>query len=193
MDVVFHLGPVPFNGFAQGNLLPCLPDLTVDVRQLPVQLRLFRHELLPMDPTLLQRGDGVHVAGEGFLHAGHAGLIAVLCRGEGLRVGEGVVECPPFLLPHVEDGALLVEAGQRFLCAGADGLQVLCRGDAMRPQEGELFLVALKLHDLPPEMGRHLRRVLPLPDLTQQIEIMHIEGKEAGVFRMRLVWPILRP
>ena len=34
---------------------------------------------------------------------------------------KGVVERPPFLLPHVEDGALLYQAGQRFLCAGADG------------------------------------------------------------------------
>lgn len=126
---------------------------------------------------MLQRGDSVHVTGEGFLHAGHAGRIAVPCRGEGLRVGEGVVERPPFLLPHVEDGTLLGQGGQ----AGADSLQALRRGGAMRPQEGELFLVALKLHDLPPEMGRHLRWVLPLPGLTQQIEVVDIQGHESSV------------
>lgn len=54
---------------------------------------------------------------------GMPGLIAVLRRGEGLCVGEGVVERPPFLLPHIEDGALFHQAGQRFLCAGMDGLQ----------------------------------------------------------------------
>lgn len=57
----------------------------------------------------------------------------------------------------------------------------------MRPQEGELLLVALKLHDLPPEMGRHLRRVLPLPGLAQQIEVVDIQGHESGVLlRWRL-------
>ena len=51
----------------------------------------------------------------------------------------------------------------------------------MRPQEGELFLVALKLHDLPPEMGRHLWRVLPLPGLAQQIEVVDVQGHKSGV------------
>ena len=95
-----------------------------------------------------------------------------MCIRDSLRIGEGVVERPPLLLPHVEDGALLHQAGQRFLCADMDGLQALCRGNALRPQEGELFLVALELHDLLPEMGRHLRRILPLPGLAQQIEVM---------------------
>ncbi len=51
----------------------------------------------------------------------------------------------------------------------------------MLPQEGELLLVLLKLHDLPSEMGRHPRRVLPLPGLAQQIEVMDIQGHESCV------------
>ena len=99
----------------------------------------------------------------------------------------------PFLFPHIEDGTLLDEFGQRFLCAGPEGIHIRLGDDLIFPQKVKLCAVLLKAHDLPPKMRRHAGRVLPLPDLTQQIEIMHIEGKEAGVFRMRQVWPILRP
>ena len=51
----------------------------------------------------------------------------------------------------------------------------------MRPQEGEVFLVALKLHDLLSEMGRHLRRILLPSDLAQQIEVVDVQGHESGV------------
>ena len=44
------------------------------------------------------------------------------------------------------------------------------------------------------KMVRHARWILPLPNLTQQVEIMHIEGKEAGVLGMLSVgsipWPL---
>lgn len=36
LNIMFHLGPVFLNGFAHSNLLPRLPDLPVDVRQLSV-------------------------------------------------------------------------------------------------------------------------------------------------------------
>ena len=99
----------------------------------------------------------------------------------------------PSLFPHIEDGTLLDEFGQRFRCAGLKGIHIRLGDDLIFPQKVELCAVLLKAHDLPPKMRRHAGRVLPLPDLTQQIEIMHIEGKEAGVFRMRQVWPIFRP
>lgn len=51
----------------------------------------------------------------------------------------------------------------------------------MFPQEGELLFVLLKLHNLLPEMGRHLRRILPLPGLAQQIEIVDVQGHKSGV------------
>ena len=63
----------------------------------------------------------------------------------------------------------------------------------MRPQEGELLLVTLELHDLPSEMGRHPRRVLPLPGLAQQIEVMDIQGHESGVLGMPAVRLVPRP
>ena len=66
----------------------------------------------------------------------------------------------------------------------------------MRPQEGELLFVLLKLHDLPPEMGRHLRRILPLPGLAQQIEVVDVQRHKSGVLlgvtpAVRLIpWPV---
>ena len=63
----------------------------------------------------------------------------------------------------------------------------------MFPQECKLCPVLLEAHDLLPEMGRHTGRVLPLPDLAQQVKVMHIEGQKTCVLRMLLIRLILGP
>ena len=73
------------------------------------------------------------------------------------------------------------------------GIHVCLIGDLIFPQECELHPVLLKAHDLLPEMGRHAGRVLPLLNFTQQVEVMHIEGQKAGVFRMLLIRLVLGP
>ena len=42
-------------------------------------------------------------------------------------------------------------------------------------------------------MGRHAGRVLPLPDLAQQVEVVNVEHQKARVFRMLLIWLKFRP
>ena len=116
---------------------------------------------------MLQGGDCFQVLGELCLHPRQAVLIELPGRGQGLRVRQGCVQPLPPLFPHIEDGALLGQAGQHFLCAGEEGRHVIGAGDAVLPQEGELRPVSFGFHHLLPEAGRYAGWILPLPDLPQ--------------------------
>lgn len=85
------------------------------------------------------------------------------------------------------------EFGQRFLCAGLNGIHIRLRDDVIFPQEGKLYLILFEAHDLLAKMGCHARWILPLPDLVQQVEVMDIECEKAGVLGMLSVGSILRP
>ena len=152
---------------AQGQLPPLRPDLPVELCQPIIELRLFLNQPFSGDAALLQGGHSVHVLGKLRLHAGQSGLIELFDRGQGLRIRQSGVKRPAPLPPHIEDGALLHQVGQRLLCAGGEGRHVRPGRDAVVPEEGKLFPVLLKAHDLLPELGRHAGWVLPLADLPQ--------------------------
>ena len=100
--------------------MPC--GSPVDIRQLAVKGGFFLREFPFRDAALFQQRNSVHVLRALVLHTGDAVLVKFLCRGEGLHIGKGIIKLFPFLLPHIEDGALFHQAGQRFLRAGTVGL-----------------------------------------------------------------------
>ena len=55
-------------------------------------------------------------------------------------------------------------------------------------QELQPRLIGLGFHDLPSEMRRHARRVLPLFDAAKQIAVMVVQRKESLVLWMWAVW-----
>ena len=112
---------------------------------------------------------------------------------QGRDVRQSGVKRPVPLLPHIEDGTLLHQVGQHLLCAGGEGRHIRLGRDVVVPKEGKLFPVLLKAHDLLPELGRHAGRVLPLTGLSEQIEIVDIQGQKAGILWVLLVGTVLRP
>ena len=57
-----------------------------------------------------------------------------------------------------------------------------------------MFLIALGLHHLLPKLGRHPGRILPLPDLAQDVEVVDVQRHNSGIFRIFFVglvgWPV---
>ena len=106
--------------------------------------------------------------------AGQPVLVERLGRGQGLHVRQGCVQLPALLLPHVEDGSLLHQVGQRFLRAGLERRHIPLGGNAVLPKEVKLFPVSLRFHHLLTELGRHPGRIPPLPDLAQDVEVVDI-------------------
>ena len=59
-------------------------------------------------------------------------------------------------------------------------------------QELQPRLIGFGFHDLPSEMRRHARRVLPLFNAAKQIAVMIVQRKESFVLWMWAVWLRLR-
>ena len=129
----------------------------------------------------------MHVAGKLIFHAGQPVLIECLGRCQGLHIRQGVVQRLPLLFAHIEDGALLHQIGQCFLCAALIGGHFVSGGNVVLSQESELCSVLLKLHDFLPQVRRHPGGILSLFDFSQQVEIMNVQGQKARVFGVSAV------
>ena len=127
----------------------------------------FPEELFSGAATALQPRDGIQIAGQLFLHPRYAILIELLGYRQGLHIRQSRIQHLSFLFPHIEDGALLCQAGQRILRASEKRRHVLRRSNVVIPQEIELLPVSLRLCCGLPELGRHAGRILPLPSLAQ--------------------------
>ena len=151
---------------AQSQLLPCRPDVAVDLRQLLVQFSLFCHKPIRGDTTLLQNRSSLHVPEKFRFHAGQPFLVERLGLGQCRCVCQGGVQLLPFLLFHIEDGALLGQAGQRFLCADLKCGYILLRGNTVFPEKCKLLPIMLGVHDVLFHLRCHPGRILPLFDFA---------------------------
>ena len=94
---LLHLGQADLDILAHGQIFSCRPNLPVDLGQLLIHTSFLRLKAVPGGGTPIQYSYCLQIPGVLRLHPGQPVLIELFCLGQGVHIGQGVVQLLPFL------------------------------------------------------------------------------------------------